>query len=240
MKTILGATALFVLAGYAAFAQQPFQIDHFKGYFPQQVTQVQPAQVVLQDQFGTNPAVIGKIFRLLNPTRKFHNGVWTPIAHPDDHLVMHVTGPQPLVNREVKIRNQFGDQVLTTQDARVLAVPTQKDPHGPPQQINHFSCYAVSNGPLINQPVALADQFFGSQHNVLRPVFFCNPVQKTHDGVVSPITNPNDHLTCYNITRVPFVKVVTLHNQFGDHKFQSAYADLLCVPTEKVNWRVID
>jgi hypothetical protein len=196
--------------------------------------------VTLTDQFGPGNTAVGRIFRLCNPTVKVHNGVVTPIQRPDDHLVLHQTGPQALIPREVKIRNQFGEQVIVTQDARVLGVPTQKAPHGPPQDLNHFSCYAVSNSPVINTPVGLQDQFFASQHTIGRAVLFCNPVRKQHNNVITPITNPNDHLTCYSMTPVPYVRVVGLRNQFGEHGFQSRAADMACVPTQKVAWRVVD
>jgi len=240
MRNIFAFAGVFAIASSAGFAQQPFQIDHFKCYFPLNADAIQPAPVFLHDQFGANAAVVGKIFRFCNPAGMRHNGVITPIMNPDDHMTLHQTGPQPLVTREVKINNQFGEQVLTTQDARVLAVPTKKDPHGPPKALNHFSCYAVANGPVLNVPIGLSDQFFPSQHRIMRPLLFCNPVQKIHNGVVTPITNPDDHLTCYTITKAPFTKDVTLHNQFGDPRFQSSYTDLACVPTQKLAWRVID
>jgi len=234
--TILGA---FVVSSFAASAQTTFRIDHFKCYFPSQVSAVQPDAVVLEDQFGVNTANIGRPFRLCNPTAKYHAGVVTPIVNPDDHLVLHSTGPQPLVTREVSIRNQFGDQPLVTQDAKILAVPTQKDPHGPPKDINHFSCYVVSNGTPVNAPVSLRDQFFTSNHKAARPYLFCNPVKKTHNGMISPITNPDDHLTCYTMNRVPYARDVSLHNQFGDFTLRTNNADILCVPTQKLAWRVV-
>lgn len=240
MKSVSVLAGVLALTSSAVFAQAPFQTDHFKCYFPGFADPIPTASIVLQDQFGANPATVGRIFRLCNPAKKLHNGVVTPIINPDDHLTLIQTGPQPLVTREVTIQNQFGQQVLTTQDAHFLGVPTQKDPHGPPQSLNHFSCYSVSNGPVLNVPIGLSDQFFQSKHRLMRPIMFCNPVQKTHNGVVTPITNPNDHLTCYTITRANFVRQVTLHNQFGDPRFESSYADLTCVPTQKLSWRVIN
>lgn len=239
MKAALSLFGVLAFASFAAFAQQPFQIDHFKCYYPSQASDVTPAQVLLQDQFGTNPAVIGKIARLCNPTVKYHNGTVTDIVKPDDHLVLHATSVQPLVTRRVKIRNQFGDQTLTTQDARFLAVPTQKDPHAPPQDINHFSCY-VAGGPAVNAQVGLKDQFFASKHKVMTPYLFCNPVQKTHNGIVTPITNPDDHLTCYTMNRVAYARDVGLHNQFGNFQIHTAYADSICVPTKKLGWQVVN
>lgn len=239
MKATLSGIGVFVVGSAAAFAQAP-QVDHFKCYLPEEATQVQIAPVTLTDQFAPSNTAVGRIFRLCNPTRKIHNGVVTPIQFPDDHLVLHQTGPQMLVPREVRIRNQFGEQVLVTQDAKVLATPTQKAPHGPPQAVNHFSCYAVSNGPMINAPVGLQDQFFFSQHVIWRPVMFCNPTRKVHNNEVTPVTNPNTHLTCYSMTPVPYARVADLRNQFGVHQVLTNRADMACVPTQKLAWRLED
>ena len=240
MKTILAAVAALAVASSTASAQtSPFSTDHFKCYLPENSTQVQPAVVQLLDQFGPSAAVVGNIFRFCNPARKSHNGVLTPIQAPDDHLTLHQISPQPLVTRTVQIRNQFGEQQLLTRDARVLAVPTQKRPHGPVQGLGHFECYEAQ-GQLVDEPVGLQDQFFDSQHRVGRPVLFCNPVQKWHDGAFTPIANPDDHLTCYSITRQPFARVTDIRNQFGDLRLETSFADLMCVPTKKLSWQVID
>jgi hypothetical protein len=238
MKAHLVTAALLAVSTPGAFAQV-FDIDHFKCYLPTTVTPLPSATVQLQDQFGTSTAVITNPYRLCNPTRKTHNGQVTAIRWPDDHLTLHQTAPQPAINRRVLIRNQFGDQTLTTHDARFLAVPTQKQPHGPPQSINHFNCYAAE-GPALNVSVGLRDQFFDSTQTVLGPALFCNPVQKTHDGVVTPITDFNDHLTCYNLNYVPYPRDVRLRDQFGTFSIRTEYSDMLCVPTHKLAWQVID
>jgi hypothetical protein len=242
MKTFLAAAALLILTGSAASAQDnPFRTDHFKCYRLEQATQVIPAPVRLLDQWGILQAVVGNIVRLCNPTRKFHDGAVTPIQNPDDHLTLHQLGPQPLplVNRRVLIRNQFGVQTLITHRARVLAVPTQKSPHGPPQNTDHFNCYAAEGQPL-NVPVGLQDQFFGSRHELAQPVLFCNPAQKWHEGNVTPIGNPQDHLTCYRMTPQPFTEQRGIRNQFGEFRIETAVADMACVPTLKLAWDVID
>jgi hypothetical protein len=240
MNTRFFTAAVFAVSISAVRAQPiPFQVDHFKCYLPENATIVPPAQVQLLDQFGPAATVVGNIFRFCNPTRKFHEGTVTAIQKPDNHLTLHQTAPQPLVHRRVKIRNQFGEQQIITHDARVLAVPTQKAPHGPPAGLSHFSCY-TAEGPVVGAPVALEDQFFASKHTIGRPVLFCNPVQKWHNGVVTPITNQNDHLTCYSMTQVPFARVVDARNQFGDLHFETKFADMSCVPTQKLAWQVID
>jgi hypothetical protein len=240
MKHTLTLAGILMFAIPALDAQQlPFQVDHFKCYLPGNATPVVPAPVQLLDQFGPGATVVGNVFRLCNPARKYHDGQITPIQKPDNHLTLHQTAPQPVVHRRLKIRNQFGEQQLITHDARVLAVPTQKKPHGPPQGLSHFSCYAAE-GPLVDVPVALEDQFFASKHRMGRPILFCNPAQKWHNGVVTPIANPNDHLACYSITPVPFARDVDIRSQFGEVHLLTNRADLSCVPTQKLAWEVID
>ena len=240
MKTFLAAAAVLAITASTATAQiNPFQTDHFKCYLPANQTQVQPAPVQLLDQFGAFAAVVGNVFRFCNPAKKSHEGAVTPIQAPDNHLTLHQISPQPIVTRRVLIRNQFGERQIITRDASVLAVPTQKAPHGPPQGLSHFSCYAAE-GQLLDVPVGLEDQFFASKHRVGRPVLFCNPVQKWHEGVFTPIANPNDHLTCYRMTPEPFARVTDIRNQFGDRRLETSFADMLCVPTAKLAWEVID
>jgi hypothetical protein len=240
MKAILAAAAVLACTCSTASAQiNPFNTDHFKCYLPANADQVQPAPVQLLDQFGPSAAVVGNIFRFCNPTRKLHEGAVTPIQAPDDHLTLHQISPQPDVTRLVVIRNQFGERQIITHDERVLAVPTQKRPHGPVQGLGHFSCYAAE-GQLVDEPVGLEDQFFASKHRVGRPVLFCNPVQKWHDGVFTPIANPADHLTCYSMTPQPYARVTDIRNQFGDLRLETSFADMLCVPTQKLAWNVID
>ena len=79
--------------------------------------------------------------------------------------------------------------------------------------------------------------------NVLDPELFCNPVEKVHD-TVTPITNPEAHLTCYDITAVGFSFGELLDIEI-DNQLMPAVAsqlrvatsrDLLCVPTVKRSW----
>lgn len=237
MKNLLTIAAVLVVLSSAAFAQ--YETDHFKCYLPTATTALPAQPVVLIDQFGTSTAKVGTIWRFCNPTFKNHNGVITPIINPDAHLAIHKAGGQPTVTREVRIENQFGQQTIVTGQARFIAVPTQKEPHGPAFNLDHFNCYAVTTSNPAAANVGLSDQWFASTHKVARPFLFCNPVQKTHNGVVTPIIHPKDHLTCYKMTPRPFDKTVQLHNQFGNPLFRSKQADMLCVPTTKLTWQVI-
>ena len=231
MKIAIACFGLVTLASCPIFAQ--FQTDHFACYVPITVSQIQSDGVNLEDQFGTNAAVIGQVFRLCNPARKTHNGVVTPIQNPTDRLTLHLTGPQPLTTRQVRIQNQFGDQVLTTQDARILAVPTVQ--FAPLQGTDHFSCYTVSDGQAINEQVNLQDQWSNAPRVVRRPFLFCNPVRKGHNGVITPVRHPDDHLTCYTTSKQQVAPVsVFFANQFGPFSLNPRGSDMLCVPTRKI------
>lgn len=237
LKVLLTLAAVLFVFSTAAFAQ--YETDHFKCYLPLATSPIPAQPVLLVDQFGTSQAKIGSIWRFCNPTEKDRNGVITPIINPDAHLALHKEKTNGAVAREVTFENQFGQQSVITGMAKFLAVPTQKEPHGPPFNLDHFNCYAVTAGKPLNEIVGLKDQWFASKHKLGAPVLFCNPVQKTHNGVVTQIIHPKDHLVCYKARPVAFDKAVQLHNQFGDPKFESKQADMLCVPTTKLEWHVI-
>lgn len=237
MKRLLTLAAVLLFISTAALAQ--FETDHFKCYLPTATTALPVQPVTLFDQFAASPARVGSIWRFCNPTVKQHNDVITPITNPDAHLAIHKAPGQPLVARQVQIENQFGVQTILTGRAKFIAVPTQKEPHGPPSNLDHFNCYAVTQSNPVNVTVGLSDQWFPSTHRIARPLLFCNPARKIHNNIETPVLHPNDHLTCYRMAPVPFDRTVQLHNQFGDPIFRSNRADLLCVPTLKLAWQVI-
>ena len=97
MKTFLAASAVLIFTSLTVTARSTlFQTDHFTCYVPANPTQVQPAPVQLLDQFEPSATVVGNIFRFCNPTRKFHEGVLTPIQASDNHLPLHQTSPEPV------------------------------------------------------------------------------------------------------------------------------------------------
>src|SRR5262249_40767595 len=68
------------------------------------------------------------------------------------------------------------------------------------------------------------------------PLQFCNPVQKTIAGVVTPIVDLTDHLTLYNLLTaapLPAPRTFTVTNQFGTTQFTVDKATSLMVPTQK-------
>jgi len=63
----------------------------------------------------------------------------------------------------------------------------------------HYVCYDLDE-PSIDKLIQMRTQFGITQIKVLEPILLCNPVQKTHDGIVNPdALKLREHLTCFNI-----------------------------------------
>jgi hypothetical protein len=228
--------AVSVFAG-AFFAQaQVYVLDHFNCY------QIEPspplnAAVALQDQFASTTATVLNRIRFCNVTSKVVQGpggpVVTPITHRDDHLTLYTLSPQPPVNLNVLVSNQFGEQPLTVIQAKFLAVPTQKAPHQqPPVDLDHYKCYSVAGNP-VQRPVRLQDQFRIEGALVSVPALLCNPVKKQHSGNVVEVKHPEDHLVCYRKTPRSFSMARDFKNQFESARFGTIASDMLCVPSKK-------
>jgi hypothetical protein len=232
MKLTLLAASL-VLGAMTAQAQ--YVLDHFNCY-QIQTTPPPGAVVNLVDQFnipGLNVNVLNKI-RFCNPTYKVVQGpVVTPITHPDDHLTFYRLSPRPPINLNVMVDNQFGPQQLLVTDPVLLAVPTQKSPHpNPPVDLDHYQCYIAAGQPVL-KPAILADQFHRERVQVNTPILLCNPVRKEHNGAVTEIRHPDDHLVCYSKTLRQFANTRDIKNQFEASQIITIASDWLCVPSKK-------
>jgi hypothetical protein len=104
--------------------------------------------------------------------------------------------------------------------------------------LDHFRCYRTSSGqPSSPAVVTLRDQFAKHENVQIFPSFaFCNPALKIHNGVITPIRNPNDHLTLHPAANiVPPPPQVIVSNQFGLQTLNvSGLLTFLFVPTQKL------
>jgi hypothetical protein len=193
--------------------------------------------VYLEDQFSAVQAEVGYAAGFCNPVEKRHDGV-TPISSPDHHLTIYsLDYEEEPETWFVWVDNQFGtQQELIVSGPVGLAVPTQKEGHEPPVGLDHFLLYNVIEGPSVNVVVGLDDQF-GDQPEVLvtTPIAFGIPVQKTHDGVVTEIEDPEAHLVFYEIEGEEFEAKVQVVNQFGAQTLDMVGPYLLAVPSEKMS-----
>lgn len=223
-------------------------LDHFKCYWfhhpaysPQSSYHVGES-LELKDQFGTVQAVVEYAEYFCNPAAKTYEGVVTEISNPDHHLTLYgITG---VTNQKwvVDVDNQFGEQKLHVSGPVKLAVPTTKEGHDEPEGLDHFLLYATT-GPNLNVVVELEDQFdLEPEIVVLRPVYFANPVQKTHAGVVTEVKNAQAHLVFYEIIEdETFQADVDIVNQFhavtvSMPQGAARYINLLAVPSDKTSF----
>jgi len=227
----------------AFFASVPTgQIDHFKWYFANGTERIDEV-VYLEDQFCTINATVGSAVGFANPVIKWHGNV-TPISNPDHHLTAYGLDyegePQTY---QVEVKNQFGTQNLTVYGPIGLLVPTQKEGHQPPVGLDHYLLYVVNEGNYVGEVVSLQDQFdSGPQESmVYDPVYFANPVRKTHGNNVTEIVNPDVHLVVYMID-ASFSGEVDVVNQFGQQTLE-VYTFFgfggLAVPSEKIEWHQV-
>ena len=119
----------------------------------------------------------------------------------------------------------------------------------PAPVLDHFRCYTVLLGhDPDDAQVQLQDQFdlrlgVTEQVWVGGPVRFCNPVEKTVQGrrdelIVTPIADPNAHLTMYRIAEQTVLPPVSwrveVRNQFGRQRLAVDEPHILALPTHKM------
>lgn len=213
-------------------------LDHFKGYMVENATAPYTGEVVfLEDQFLSLNATVTSAELFCNPAEKLHNDVLTPVSNADHHLTVYgIDYEEEPEIRFVEVVNQFGTQQLTVSGPIGLAVPTQKEGHEPPVGLDHYLLYLVDNGPLVEAFFGLNDQF-GDEPDVLlsQSCVLANPVRKTHEGQVTEIVNPEEHLVFYWIETVgePFQTQVQVVNQFGEQTLDVSGPEFLAVPSTK-------
>ena len=107
---------------------------------------------------------------------------------------------------------------------------------------DHFKCY-FAQGESADVDVMLQDQFDErldpdiEDVRVQDPVRFCNPVEKRVRGRVEQINDDRNHLTFYRFEEANpriITGVVKIANQFGDQTLEIESANLLAVPTQKL------
>jgi hypothetical protein len=103
---------------------------------------------------------------------------------------------------------------------------------------DHFTCYDVIEQNLHPPAtISLTDECGVTLTGVqaFTPLQICNPVAKTVGGVETPITEPDAHLTLYELTqKLPAnPRKVVVNNQFGSQTLRVAAPKLIAVPTVK-------
>jgi hypothetical protein len=99
--------------------------------------------------------------------------------------------------------------------------------------VDHFRCYPFPQQPGAGTAVSLSDQFTPNLFHLslsVTPAKFCNPVQKTVNGTVTPILDPNHHFVMYIFTTPTTGYEATISNQFGTQKLAMGGPTIMAVP----------
>jgi hypothetical protein len=107
----------------------PPNANHYKcyGVSAEQLPRVSEA-MGLRDQFGDEATRVDRALFLCNPATKVsRHGTFEP-PFPEEHLVCYrLVSFFPFAERDVLLRDQFGDQTLTVRSPRALCVPSRKE-----------------------------------------------------------------------------------------------------------------
>jgi hypothetical protein len=237
LRVAAAAAVLAVFAPLSALAQNPpglGTLDHYKVYTWQSPLFELPT-VGLRDQFMSGSYQLRGPTFLSPPAQKNEE----PVHDPRIHLQWYeLLNPLPEPSRRVVVNNQFGESFLDVGQSRYLLVPTVKNEEQvpfpfPPLPLSHYKCYDAV-GPYVVRTVTLVTQFGTELVQVAKPRYLCNPVEKIHNGIVSPILNETDHLVCYDIfPPVPLNVTVSTQDQFGVRGGVVFENRWLCVPSLK-------
>src|SRR4029453_1541065 len=167
----------------------PIPADHYKCYKTRGVRGTS-RMVTLADQFVTGQVTVKRPIRLCNPGDKNGEG----ILDPTSHLMCYKISAPPFTQRTVLAQNQLGDNYLRIIRPESLCNPAAKNAIESDLQINHYKCSkARSLNRFQPRPVTVQDQFETRTGTLIKPMLFCNPVDKNGEGILNPAPPP----TCY-------------------------------------------
>lgn len=224
---------------------QPICNDHFKVYAVENLEA--DHEITLEDQFdqelGAKESVkLVAIEFFANPVSKDGSEVQCQNAHLTWYR-FEGQGPE----RVVTLKNQFDDQTWQLGRPAYLLAPTEKKypetEGGFPEGLDHYKCYEATSEEFSERGVVLEDQFDKSLNRqeraiVQRPAFFCNPVSKNS----GEIENSKNHLACYLIIseESPLSLDVKVENQFGETALVVTKSYMLCLPSEKIEFKLLE
>lgn len=225
---LLLSLALVLAVSLNQAAAQFVPENHYLVYEVPQVY-VFTGQIELGDQFGVfaTPEVIFDKFA--TPVSKNGEPIFEPMLH---QTWWQIFDPQSIW--WVTIANQFGQQRWQIKDGRYLVLPALKNQPGSPPPWNHYKCYDAF-GPEVNIPVLLQDQFGTRSMVATKPKLFCNPVEKTVNGIHYPIMYPEAHLACFELQPPQPLGIPAMaFDQFGMWDMAILEPCWLCLPTIKL------
>ena len=127
---------------------------------------------------------------------------------------------------------------ITLGSAAMLLSPAQRLKTGPasaiPERLNHFKAYKIVKGGPNGRDVELTGTLGPSRPKVLKPAYFCVPVEHWHHDEHSPVKSINDCLVVYELESRDVKNSVTTLDQFGINTLKTTSSKWLCVPARLV------
>jgi hypothetical protein len=233
-QTVFIVLLILLVQTAPAQSQDPTWLDNHYLVYDVVETITVPGPVFLDDQWGHSEHPEVFLDKFANPVMKNGEPIVNEALHQTWWQIDDVQS-----GRRVFIENQFGPQVWFTKDARYLVLPASKNvptplPDGTGQ---HYKCYEAQ-GPPMDLPVQLQDQWGFFDPIVAEPVLFCNPVFKTFQGVTSPTLNDSLHMACYRLEPPQqLIEMFFAWDQFGLWEpLTVTQAEWLCVPSAKLEF----
>jgi hypothetical protein len=180
---------------------------------------------------------LSALTRLCNPAQMNDEGV----AEPSAHLACYSGKQASSQPQRIRIRHQFGTQLLTLRRATHVCAASLKEigttaPQGPNAAtlVDHVKCYtAKASAGFSPFAVNLTDQFGSARARVLRTESYCGSAQIDREQPRQDTTG----LVCFRISDelVARPATVTLRNRFGTPSLAPGRAETLCVPSRAVS-----
>ena len=178
---------------------------------------------------AVNPPGIGTATDETDMSPYAEGAVVDIIAHPPDPCYQFVGWTAPA--------GTFADEDAATTTFTMPARDVTVTANFELASLDHFKGYWVDPaGSPQEESVILEDQFGTINAQVREAELFCNPTEKLHGTVTTPISNPENHLTIYNLLYEadPVSRRVEVTNQFGTQNLTVYGPVKLAVPTQKV------
>ncbi|KPL04847.1 MAG: hypothetical protein AMJ73_03560, partial [candidate division Zixibacteria bacterium SM1_73] len=212
--------------------------DTVRNHYKTWLFEYQPFEeiVFVQDQFMEDDLQLVSLEFLSNPVKKVVENDTFDIIRPDDHLTWYrAFGRDTLI--EVEYVNQFESTTVVIDYVEWLLVPTQKEGHAPPENLDHYKAYNIQNPMEFPVQLSLEDQFdvmYGSPEfiEVLWPRYFLTPCIKNmeHPQLFDSVT----HYVAYEMIPTRYFPLpVATWDQFGSHVLSVLESMWLLVPSKK-------
>jgi hypothetical protein len=220
----------FVITG----EEVPTGPNHYKTWVFAPLTS--DSTVFVQDQFMDDSLYLLNSVLLSNPVKKVVDSDTFDIIRPDDHLTWYrAFGRDTLI--QVEYVNQFESTTVVIDIVEWLLVPTQKEDHAPPENLDHYKAYNIQNPVEFPVVLSLEDQFdvmYGEPEYIesLSPRYFLTPAIKNMEQ--PQMFDSVTHYVAYEIfPHRSFPLTVYSWDQFGEHYLTVFDSWYLLVPSTK-------